>query len=745
MFKKIIIHLLIITIIAPFLSVAPLNVDRLRAQTTGSSDTETNTKKTETETETTTYEDNTGTKATITTPKEKEKDLETGDYSEEMKSPCGPFFIRFGPQCIGYGLTWLVYTAFFMPSYFITYAAGSIFNASIGFSLTSEAFPSGENSMIATGWTIMRDLINLFFIFILLYIAISTILQYGSFGKDVIVKLIIAAVLINFSLMITKVIIDSSHVLAWNFYDKIDVRNMEKRGDKEIKADMPNDIEIKKFKIKNLASVFYAGFNPQRLIVPSNSGEEPMVTMYSHARQKGATIKDVWWKMLLIIILAVVLNLVAAFVLFAGAIMFILRVVVLWFVLILSPLAFAGMITPKFQKYSSQWWDKLISQAFFAPAFLFMFYLVTILVNDNFLQSIIIGASDSASASILGIDPSSTIVVFFHFIVVGGLLVGCLWIAQQMGAYGASGFMGAFDKGKKWTTDKIKRGAIGGIKHTAGYAGEYATREAGAFGEKIATKDGKLYKAMRWIPGMTKLGADLSAKNKTKINEIQKQYEKYSDKELENMMPTIAPRSFTRAAMVQELAKRKSLRNIPKETIGKAEKTLEAYGAKTKDIKSLQWQHASTATEKENAIKGVYDFDPVTRVGKWKVPKLNASVIEDVDIEKYFDKPVGDINHDPVTYGANSPIRKAMYETFHGGHIQNFMKRNDAKDITDRFFKNLETDFTSQMLNRAPGTPQIDDLITWVTDPAYGIENRQLASWFKSRAGEQLLKSYGWQ
>ena len=59
--------------------------------------------------------------------------------------------------------------------------AGTLFNASIQFSLTGKVFDANENTMIKDGWTLVRDLLNLVFIFILLFAAISTILQLGGF------------------------------------------------------------------------------------------------------------------------------------------------------------------------------------------------------------------------------------------------------------------------------------------------------------------------------------------------------------------------------------------------------------------------------------------------------------------------------------------------------------------------------------------------------------------------------------
>ena len=71
-------------------------------------------------------------------------------------------------------------------------------------------------------WAILRDLGNLIIIFVLLVIGIATILRYTSYGyKQLLMKLIVVALLLNFSLFFTKFIVDIGNILSYQFYDKI--------------------------------------------------------------------------------------------------------------------------------------------------------------------------------------------------------------------------------------------------------------------------------------------------------------------------------------------------------------------------------------------------------------------------------------------------------------------------------------------------------------------------------------------
>ena len=445
------------------------------------------------------------------------------EYTKGMESPCSFIPPRLGAPCLGYIVSQVLYYTVFSPSYYIALMAGGIFNASIGFSLSGESFPTDKDSMIAVGWKMVRDMLNLFFIFILLYTAISTILQYGNTAKNAIVKIIIAAVLINFSLMMTKMIIDSSHILAWGFYDKIEERQItDKDGNKAVAPIIPEEITVKGITTKNLAGVFMAGFNPQRLNIPSNTTKDSVSKGASAAMADGSGILGIIWQAILIMILASALNFIVAFILFAGAIMFVIRVVVLWFTLLFSPLAFAGMIMPAFQKYSDQWWDALIKQAFFAPAFLFLFYLVTKMVNSGFLEAVIKGYKDAPSATILFFDPGSTIVVFFHFFVVGALLVGCLYLAQQMGAHGSGAMMKWGSKAGDWARNTIgDKAAWRGTKYGLRYGG-------GVAGDAVSEGKGWFSRTIRAIPGANIGLRKLGAMKKADEDKERKAAEKYA-------------------------------------------------------------------------------------------------------------------------------------------------------------------------------------------------------------------------
>jgi len=71
-------------------------------------------------------------------------------------------------------------------------------------------------------WEAFRDIGNIVIIGMFVFVAISTILGIEEYGtKKMIARLLIVAVLINFSLFFTKAIIDASHITAKQFYSSI--------------------------------------------------------------------------------------------------------------------------------------------------------------------------------------------------------------------------------------------------------------------------------------------------------------------------------------------------------------------------------------------------------------------------------------------------------------------------------------------------------------------------------------------
>ena len=106
----------------------------------------------------------------------------------------------------------------------LVWLTGLLFDLSIYLSVTNFKSFVETSGMAQVGWSLFRDVANISFIFIILYNAISTILQLGS-DKRLLAKVVIIALLINFSGLITKLVIDVSNVVANQFYSQLNTSN----------------------------------------------------------------------------------------------------------------------------------------------------------------------------------------------------------------------------------------------------------------------------------------------------------------------------------------------------------------------------------------------------------------------------------------------------------------------------------------------------------------------------------------
>lgn len=650
--------------------------------------------------------------------------------NQAVKSPCGRLDLFGSWACFKLRVAQAMFGLVFWTTNKLTYFGGMFFNAAIFFSLSGQAFDTTQNSLISTGWKATRDFANLFFIFIILYIAIATILQLSGYGsKSLLIKVIIIALFINFSLTVTKVVIDASHVLAWEFYSKIDVSGGgqyliadEDESGIKIKEDI-GLTEEEKGK-KDLSAVFMAGFNPQKLV-----GGQAQQDKQKKILNDGAGVEATLMDIILIYLLASILNLVAAFILFAGGILFIIRVVVLWFVMILAPLAFVGMILPgKMAGFAKTWWDKLFSQSFFAPAFLFLFYLVTVMINSKFLQNMIASSKEASPGY------GDTLVVIFHFIIIVGLTIGCLIIAQQMGAHGANIMAGWGKKLQGVAQGYVGRGAAHYPRKLTGYAGK-----------KVATSEGKWAKTLRFIPGAARLGAYAASQNRAKIAEAQKSLDKYNDKEIQNMLGNITGKvmPFTRAAMIQELTKRKELKETLPQYIEGAKGTMKRYGMKTGDIDKLRpdlvkgnvgeyvsnlEKEAQKDPAKKTQYAGVFKkIEEYQKTGDRNLQKELQRMADEAAQETVIKKikssdieAVGD-----QLYESDALIKMAM-KYFGSSHAQKIIEKGGI--AAEKFFGELvklgdNYEDVAEKLER-------------------NFNNRSLAAWANSFSGNNFLDSY---
>src|SRR3989344_7433684 len=238
--------------------------------------------------------------------------------------------------------------------------AGILFNWVIDYTIAQQMYTSIQDG-VNTGWSAFRDFSNIVIIGMFTFIAISMILGIESFGaKRMVARVLIIAVLINFSLLFTRIIIESSNFVARQFYNAA-----------SLQATPTGNVTGVSSGTAPVQSQFAAGISGRfaQLMGVASFGDS----------------KDALWKIsektdngfiaLLQGLLTATVFISAALTFLYGAFLLIARAILFIFLLVVSALAFASYLIPKWgDQYWSMWWESLLRNAIFAPLLLLMIW-----------------------------------------------------------------------------------------------------------------------------------------------------------------------------------------------------------------------------------------------------------------------------------------------------------------------------------------------------------------------------------
>jgi hypothetical protein len=207
------------------------------------------------------------------------------------------------------------------------------------------------SAAVNAGWTIVRDITNMLFIVFLLAIAFATILGLEGYEwKQLLPKLVIAAVLVNFSRTICGVIIDAAQVVMLSFLNAISGT---------IGGNLINALRLPSFE------AFNSAVKPDQVTSPG---------------------------ILMAALVALFFSLIVLLTLFAYVWILLARIIRLWVLIVLSPFAFVLNILPSTQGFASRWWSEFIDNVITGPVIVFFIWLALIVVgtgqaNQELLQA----------------------------------------------------------------------------------------------------------------------------------------------------------------------------------------------------------------------------------------------------------------------------------------------------------------------------------------------------------------------
>jgi hypothetical protein len=333
-------------------------------------------------------------------------------------------------ECTIYPITWFgcfaigYYNTIYYISSWLLRAAAGLMDIFMAYSLSSFIY---QNSFINTGWTVVRDVCNILFIFILLWTAFKMVINdHHHRAQEVIVQIIVVGLLINFSLFFSKVIIDMGNISARVFYNQIRITGSAQNTQDEVaQAIQTNDLAPK--------AISEALANGLDITAIGNKGFEKLQTEGGGFIPLGT----VW----LLLLLGTAINITAAWIFIKVSFAFLGRIFSLWMGMIFSPFAFTSTIISgghglghgpmDIKKVGwSDWLKNMLEAAFYPAVFLFFVFLIILLINDNFFANMV-GDTKNLSAT------AYLIVTIFKFIFIIGLIkVAGNFASKMSGMFG---------------------------------------------------------------------------------------------------------------------------------------------------------------------------------------------------------------------------------------------------------------------------------------------------------------------
>ena len=241
-----------------------------------------------------------------------------------------------------------------------------------------------NQEMVKIAWTIIRDFVNIFFILLLVIIAFATVLNIQKYSaRSLLAKLIVAAILINFSLVIGNFIVNALYVPAVMFKNAIG----EDAASLKI-ADSLQFNKISKSQKQSTGNIIITG------------------------------------------IFGSIFLLIAIFAIGVGAVALLGRIPIIMLLLVVSPAVWLFSILPNTQNIYKQWWEKLLKWSIFPVIYLGFIYFALFFTSRTESAFSGISGADAAQAWGLTIQQTMTYILGIAF------LIGAFWVANEFGGSG---------------------------------------------------------------------------------------------------------------------------------------------------------------------------------------------------------------------------------------------------------------------------------------------------------------------
>lgn len=261
--------------------------------------------------------------------------------------------------------------------------------------LSIRTYKDAFANVIYPGWEVIRNLCNVGFVVSMLWMGLSQVFGLDGYNyKKGLGKLIIAALLVNFSLVIPQAILAVSETVQNQF--------------------LPNNTTV----IRALG--YKLMVDPMTKLAVGSTTAPTQLDVTRDSGNFGVTAR---------IVLYFFMAIAAFFVFCALALNLVVRLIALWALLLVSPVAFAGDILPATAKFKKQWWSAFQKYVLYTPVIAFLLNLTALMTEriDTGLQRAVGTAFSNSSSDTI---TSLVFTVLPNFLLLG-FMYACISAAKM--------------------------------------------------------------------------------------------------------------------------------------------------------------------------------------------------------------------------------------------------------------------------------------------------------------------------
>lgn len=440
-----------------------------------------------------------------------------------------------------------------------------------------------QNPLIDAGLKVTLPLANMAFILIFVVIAIATILGVENYTiRRTLPVLIIMALLVNFAPVLVGLMVDAGNVITYYFLKGVDFTNFVEVDIGQVGRFIRNTAIAFARAFKAAGYAEYIGWALTGVCGENATGTDCNELANNNEIPGGIMLPTLYLAGSAASMAIAIITLVMAI----G--MFLVRNLIIWILVILSPLAFAAYVLPSTRKAFQSWWHQLLQWTFIGVSLSFFLYLATVMSYAADKIEITAPSGESVWANMINNIATMVVKTMFPAII---MMLGLFLSAQ-----GGNKFAGiAIGQTKKFGNWAKGLGAGMGLA-AAGYVGAKSLGGAKGFFGKEGTYRYKLARSLersKFIP--IKPGTLTGYRREEvekKTDELKKEFKMASTNELKDRAEALSrkkiygkERTAEARALLAELTARGDLDESYAPLVRALEK--QGFNKEAKDAKKL--------------------------------------------------------------------------------------------------------------------------------------------------------------